>query len=811
MILAGCTVAGNAAATGAGISSSGSVRKLTLSNCIVSTNLAVLSGGGISNSGSLTLTYCTVSGNRAVKGAGIYNSDFSFKGSVAMSDCTISGNTATSSGGGIYNLAALSLTNCTVYGNDAFATNPGYGGGIFNDTKNYPAITPTVTNCTITGNAAGLSGGTGGNILNIPGSNFTLNNSIVAYSLNTGRDIAGVVSGNNNIVDDSGAAGGLSFANGNLFEAPGLTKLGYYGGPTETMVPAQGSPAIDNGDNALIPAGVTTDQRGAPRINGLAVDIGAVESGRFDIVVTTLADQDDGTIDPALGPGTTLREAINFANADPYTDNTISFAPGLAGTIALSMGALPAISTNLLTIAGPGANVLTVSGGGSSGILSITSGSSATGAGITISGLTLGDGSAASGGAVVNAGTLALSACALTDDSATSAGGGVDNTGTLTLTDCTLSGDTAANQGGGIYNYKGAVTLSNCTLSGNTAHYGGAIYDLLATVTLANCTVASNSAFFMGGIDAPSSGSMNLFNTIVAGNSGVISPVRSQATITSSRARIGIGSFTTGVDGNIVGVNPMLGPLAYNGGPTETMALLPGSPAINAGDSTIPGGTALSAAYSTDQRGAQRIKAAAVDIGAFEYGPQIIFVTSLADSGSSGITLRDALDFVDNIDPSGGDTITFAPGLTGTITLTQGMLPSGAANYAIEGPGANLLTIDAQNNSGILAIPSGSIVNLTGLTLANGSAMYGGAILNSWHAVRERLHGLGQPGHWRGGRHLERWHAHDGQLHHVGQCGGQRRRHCELRYCDAHGLHRVRQFGGHDVRVPGRWRWHLQL
>ena len=262
VILASCTVAGNAAATGAGISSSGSGAKLTLTNCIVSTNLAVLSGGGISNSGSLTLTYCTVSGNRAVKGAGIYNSDFSLKGSLAMSDCTISGNTATSSGGGIYNLAALSLTNCTVYGNDAFATNPGYGGGIFNNTKNYPAITPTVTNCTITGNAAGLSGGTGGNILNIPGSNFTLNNSIVAYSLNTGRDIAGVVSGNNNIVDDSGAAGGLSFANGNLFEAPGLTKLGYYGGPTETMVPAQGSPAIDNGDNALIPAGVTTDQRG---------------------------------------------------------------------------------------------------------------------------------------------------------------------------------------------------------------------------------------------------------------------------------------------------------------------------------------------------------------------------------------------------------------------------------------------------------------------------------------------------------------------------------------------------------------------
>jgi CSLREA domain-containing protein len=496
------------------------------------------------------------------------------------------------------------------------------------------------------------------------------------------------------------------------------------------MVPAQGSPAINNGDSALIPAGITTDQRGAPRINASAVDIGAVESGQLNIVVTTLADEDDGTIDPALGSGTSLREAIIFVNADPYTDNTISFAVGLKGTIALTKGALPAMSTNLLTIAGPGASVLAVSGQGKSAILSITSGSIAAGAGITISGLTLADGSATNGGALVNAGSLKLIGCALSNNTATN-GGGVFNTGSLTLADCTLSGDTASGQGGGIYNYKGALTLANCTLSGNSARFGAAIYDLLATVTLANCTVASNSAFFIGGIDVPLGGSMNLFNTIVAGNTGgdITGTVAGNNNLIEGP--YGTGGLTTGVSGNIVGVNPMLGPLAYNGGPTQTMALLPGSPAINAGDSTIPGGTSLVAPYSTDERGAERIKGAAVDLGAFEYGPQIIFVTSLADSGSSGITLRDALDVVGNIDPFGGDTITFAPRLTGTITLSQGMLPSGAANYTIEGPGAMLLTIDARKNSGILAIPSGSIVKLTGLTLTGGSAMYGGAIENS--------------------------------------------------------------------------------
>src|SRR5262249_49351126 len=78
--------------------------------------------------------------------------------------------------------------------------------------------------------------------------------------------------------------------------------------------------------------------------------------------------------------------------------------------------------------------------------------------------------------------------------------------------------------------------------------------------------------------------------------------------------------------------------------------------------------------------------------------------------------------------PLGGVIITFAPGLTGTLALTQGMLPSIAGNLAIVGPGANLLTIDAQGQSGILSIDSGVAVAITGLTLANGSASPSGAI-----------------------------------------------------------------------------------
>ncbi len=113
-----------------------------------------------------------------------------------------------------------------------------------------------------------------------------------------------------------------------------------------------GSPARGAGNVGLIAADSDTDQRGAPRVNGGTVDIGAFESGPFDIVVTTLVDEDNGTINPSLGSGTSLREAIEFVNTiDPFGGDTISFAAGLSGTITLG-SALPVL-TGDVTITGP--------------------------------------------------------------------------------------------------------------------------------------------------------------------------------------------------------------------------------------------------------------------------------------------------------------------------------------------------------------------------------------------------------------------------------------------------------------------------
>ncbi len=311
-----------------------------------------------------------------------------------------------------------------------------------------------------------------------------------------------------------------------------------------------GSPAIDAGDNSLIPLELTLDQRGAPRVKGKSVDIGAFESGPTTIVVTTLADEDDGSIDPSSGIGTSLRDAISFANADPGGGDTITFSPLLEGAVDLSLGALPTITT-AMAIDGPGANVLSVNGQGQSRILSV-----GTGADVTISGLTLADGRASTGGGIINRGKLTLTDCTLSGNTATAFGGGLYNIGTLTMTGCTLSGNTATVLGGGLYSKYfpigsdfGTAALTDCTVSGNTAPSSAGLSLAYGTNTLVNCTVSANTATasqrgLAAGLN--SFGAMTLENTIVAGNTGPsgASDLGGRGTASASNSLVGTGSVT---------------------------------------------------------------------------------------------------------------------------------------------------------------------------------------------------------------------------------------------------------------------------
>ena len=209
-----------------------------------------------------------------------------------------------------------------------------------------------------------------------------------------------------------------------------LTPLGNFGGPTQTMALFVGSPALDAGNIALIPAGITTDQRGQPRIINGTVDIGAFEA-QTTIVPSFVVDTTADKVDFSDGR-TSLREAIGSANA--FAGNSVTFDPTVfasAQTITLSLGQLElSDTTGTETITGPAAGV-TVDGNDASRVFQIDPNVTASISGLTITG-------GKTGGK----------------------GGGLINFGTTTLTDCTLSGNIAGDNGGGLYSNFGAAPPS---------------------------------------------------------------------------------------------------------------------------------------------------------------------------------------------------------------------------------------------------------------------------------------------------------------------------------------------------------------
>src|SRR5262249_6612463 len=280
------------------------------------------------------------------------------------------------------------------------------------------------------------------------------------------------------------------------------------------------------------------------------------------------------------------------------------------------------------------------------------------------------------------------------------------------------------------------VTVTNSTFEKNATQglsaQGGAIFADAGTVNVNNSTIADNSTLGFGGGIYVAVGTATLHSSIVAHNHDSVGPTDLVATTTppfSLTASNRFNSMTaTGLipdgNGNLIGsdsnpLDPMLGPLQNNGGPTQTMALLPGSPAID------PGGNPLS--LTSDQRGFPfaRVVGGEADMGAFELQTVLnLVVTSAADRldttfDPNNLTLRDALTEANTY--AGPDTITFAPSLNGVpIQLSLGELPIKDA-VTIRGLGAAHTTIDAQHNSRIFGVSSSAgDVTLDGLTLTGG-------------------------------------------------------------------------------------------
>jgi CSLREA domain-containing protein len=243
------------------------------------------------------------------------------------------------------------------------------------------------------------------------------------------------------------------------------------------------------------------------------------------------------------------------------------------------------------------------------------------------------------GGLSVGAGTVTLAKSTIAGNSARDGAGISLVEGSLTVDASTITNNTATGLGGGVFNRShnvfrrggASITLRNSTVSGNSADFGGGIANSpdagAAGVGLRNTTVTNNSASQQGGgiyQDGPENdedfGSLGLVNSLVAGNHAPAAPdLGVFSGFLSARFNlIGIGagsSVANGVDGNLVGtaaapLDPRLGALADNGGPTNTHALLAGSPAIDAGSTPD--------CPATDQRGVSRPQGSGCDIGSYE-------------------------------------------------------------------------------------------------------------------------------------------------------------------------------------------------
>jgi hypothetical protein len=383
------------------------------------------------------------------------------------------------------------------------------------------------------------------------------------------------------------------------------------------------------------------------------------------ITVNTLIDENNGS-----GNGfTSLREAIAVA----AVGETITFS--VTGTINLTSISGLSIDQNL-TITGPGADRLTIraydptptlKNGDGGSVFHINDGT-ANDIAVSISGLTLTGGDAPiEGGGILNAENLTLTRCMISGNSAQRTGGGISSSGgSLTIVGSTISGNTAVtHHAGGIYSGKyGALTLISSTISGNRAAFsGGGLYSFRDDLTIEHSTITGNRANFDnnasgqgGGIRRYGPGTEVIRHTIVAGNSrgaGMQDDISGDIAAQFSLVGVGTGATITSLGGNQIGtsgaaIDPLLGPLANNAGPTSTHALLSGSPAIDRGDPAAASGMSGIPVY--DQRGqpftrvvdGNGAQGARIDIGAFEL--QTISPVALGDFNRDGTV--DAADYV---------------------------------------------------------------------------------------------------------------------------------------------------------------------
>lgn len=307
------------------------------------------------------------------------------------------------------------------------------------------------------------------------------------------------------------------------------------------------------------------------------------------------------------------------------------------------------------------------------------------------------------GGAIINHSALTVRRTAIDTNTAPMGGGGVNNLGNATISESLFAhGRTNSGNGAGLLSF-GEAGLTNVTFSDNEASQNGGAIASESSLALSNVTITDNSAgFYGGGLYTNNSGTQSR-NTIIAGNTGGSAPDQcygsggyiSQGNNISSDA-----SCLYLAGGDRENTNPMLGPLANNGGPTQTHALLDGSVAIN-------GTTTNVGCPPTDQRGVPRPQNGQCDIGAFEVGA-LPTPTPTATNTPEATPTPPPADTPTSTPTAEADTPTSTqPPPTATRTRTPTPQPGDVGDASCDG---NVNSIDAalilQSGAGLLqAIP----------------------------------------------------------------------------------------------------------
>jgi len=622
-----------ATATGAGIFNAGSA---TFDLSEFNYNLATQDGGGIFNSGALFISNTTLVRNRSQGSGGAINQ---LNGSMDIRSSTISENQGDYRGGGLAIFdGTAALTNSTVSANkNGLQANALYisGGSI------------DITNSTF---SAHLSSFPGESPIVNNGASLSFANSIIADT--TGSACSGTITdlGNNWFQDDScGRPGDGDPLLGPLSENGGPSTDN--NGPTKTQALLAGSGAIDAGNDAICAVAPVDklDQRGYTRPQGTHCDIGA-----YEVAVHT----DTIVVD---GINCTLVNAIHSANLNQPVMGCAAGTDGGTDTIVLQedtlyeldtvdngmivssgLNGLPEIISSI-RIQGRGSEIARQAGAPMFRLFTVNFSGD-----LTLQDLRISNGLAndlydesGRGGAIYNLGSLTLENCHLSGNWAYSGGAIYNELGSVALSHSTLNANIASvteGEGGGLASEAGSVVLNSSTVSANSAYRGGGLHAFSgASLALYNSTISGNSAVYKGGGVSINTGSLELINTSLSDNSandggGLYADIQSLSLSNSLIANHlqggdcrlysvvtfnepGPNWFEDTSCNNIASGDPKLGPLADNGGPTQTHALLAGSGALDAADDNL---CSVLPIAGIDQRGEPRPLGLHCDIGAYE-------------------------------------------------------------------------------------------------------------------------------------------------------------------------------------------------